>query len=209
MPKLPLTPGLPLRPPAWPHLAKPVHVDVSQGRFRLRTAKVEDASAAVAAWMSDPVVIAGLNGTGQPMSLEQLRGYIAGFDNIRKNLTIIRSVGDERPIGFLMFDIEPRHKIGTFHILIGDRRERVGEASYTAVRLVLKHLFETRGVEKVLIEPLSRNRAVVMYCDWLGFRLEGILKSHRLDSRTDARLDQHVFGMTKEEYANWPNRIGR
>ncbi len=206
MPKLPQKPGLPFRPATLPQVAKPLLVDIDNGRFRLRTAKSADATGEMAAWMSDPVVVSGLNGTGQPMSVDQLRGYFSGFDNIRKNLTIIRTVKGDQPIGLLMFDIEPRHLIGTFHILIGSKPHRVGEASYVAVRLLLKHLFETRSVEKVCMEPLSRNKAVVAYCEWFGFRLEGILKSHRLDSRTGERLDQHVFGMTKEEYAVWRTR---
>ncbi len=189
-----------------PQVAKPVLVDVSNGKYGLRTAVTADATTDIAAWMSDPVVISGLNGTGQVMSIEQLRGYISGFDNVRKNLVFIRTVVDSRPIGMVMFDIEPRHKIGSFHILIGSKAHRIGEASYVAVRLLLRHMFEKRGVEKVSIEPLSRNAAVVQYCEWLGFRLEGILKSHRADSQTGARLDQHVFGMTKDEYRIWDKK---
>ena len=189
-----------------PQAAKPVFVDVNNGKYGLRTATSKDATPDVAAWMSDPVVISGLNGSGQVMSLDQLRGYIAGFDNIRKNLTVIRTVADDRPIGLLMFDIEPRHKIGSFHIVIGSKAHRIGEASYVAVRLLLQHMFEKRGVEKVSIEPLSRNRAVVQYCEWLGFHLEGVLKSHRADSQTGARLDQHVFGMTSDEYRTWDKK---
>lgn len=204
MPKLPQKSGLPSMPA--PQAAKPVFVDVNNGKYGLRTATSKDATPDVAAWMSDPVVISGLNGSGQVMSLDQLRGYIAGFDNIRKNLTVIRTVADDRPIGLLMFDIEPRHKIGSFHIVIGSKAHRIGEASYVAVRLLLQHMFEKRGVEKVSIEPLSRNRAVVQYCEWLGFRLEGVLKSHRADSQTGARLDQHVFGMTRDEYRNWDKK---
>lgn len=204
MPKLPQKSGLPVLPAL--QAEKPVFVDVSNGKYSLRTATAKDASAEIAAWMSDPVVISGLNGTGQAMSLDQLRGYISGFDNVRKNLVMIRTIADDRPIGMIMFDSEPRHKIGSFHILIGSKPHRIGEASYVAVRLLLKHLFEKRGVEKVSIEPLSRNRAVVQYCEWLGFRLEGILKSHRADSQTGARLGQHVFGMTRDEYRIWDKR---
>ena len=38
-------------------------------------AKPAEATAEIAAWMSDPVVVSGLNGTGQPMSVDQLRAY--------------------------------------------------------------------------------------------------------------------------------------
>ena len=203
MSKLPYAPVYSMNMVLQPPSPKAVFLDASDGRYRLRTAKVEDATAEIASWMSDPVVVTGLNGTGKAMSVDQLRSYISGFDNVRKNLAIICTVADNRPIGFLMFDVEPRHRIGSFHILIGSRKDRIGEASYVAIRLALRHMFEVRGVEKVSIEPLSRNRAVVQYCEWLGFRLEGVLKSHRVSSTSNERLDQHVFGMTKSEYLAW------
>lgn len=204
MPKLPIKHERP-RPTVLAQ-GKPVFVDVSNGKYRLRTAALTDARADVAAWLSDSLVVSALNGTGQAMTPDQLGSYISGFDNMRKNLVLVRTVAGDVPIGLIMFDIEPRHKIGSFHIFIGTKARRVGEASYAAVRLVLRHMFEQRGVAKVCVEPLSRNRAAVRSCEWLGFTLEGVLRSHRLDTKTGERLDQHVFAITRTEYEVWNHK---
>ena len=198
---------LPVRPFADAQLPK--RFDIKSGQFRFRTAQASDASDDIAAWMAIPSIVDGLNMSGQQMNANQLRGWIGGFDNIRRNLVLILTAGENVPAGFLMFDVEPRHRIGSFHLMIAHGEHRIDGGGLAGGRIALEHLFEARGVGKVSMEPLSRNRTVIQSCEWLGFRLEGLLKSHRLDIRTGERLDQHIFGMTKEEYHVWPWRIAR
>lgn len=204
MPKLPLKPVTGLRPPFPAHGMKRI-VSIN-GRFRMRTAQTSDACPEVALWMSDPRVVDGLNMTGQAMTVDQLRDWIAGFDNVRKNLVAIRTAHGDAPVGFVMFDIDPRHLTGSFHILIGAAEFRRGEAALAATKFALKQIFDERKAGKVTIEPLSRNAIAVRACELMGFRLEGVLKEHRLDSRSGIRLDQHVFGITRDEYRDWPWR---
>lgn len=205
MPKLPQKPQATNLPPNMVQL--PVRFDMTDNGYRLRTARPDDSTQEMADWLADPAVAFGLNGARQTMSASQMRAYIAGFDNVRKNLAVIRTIAGDRAIGLVMFDIEPRHKIGSFHMLVGSARDRAGLAGLAALRMVLKQMFTARSVEKVVMEPLSRNRGVIALCGWLGFRLEGILKQHRVDSLSGERLDQHIFGMTKLEYADWANRL--
>lgn len=207
MPKQPLKNSLPLRSVLSTSGPRPMHLDMVHGRIRIRTAQASDAVESMANWLSEPAVMAGLNGDGRTMTVPMLSGYIAGFDNVRKNLAVIHDTRNDTPIGILMFEIEPRHKIGSFHILIGERKNWLPERAYCAVRLILKHMFEKRGMEKVSIEPLSRNHLVVRICHRFGFRLEGVLLGHRADSKTGDRLDQHIFGMTRNEYMAWPHRL--
>lgn len=201
MPKLPLKPQLTFSPKTMAAVSKPFNMIV--GKYRFRTAFPTDADPEVAGWMSDLRVVDGLNMTGAAMDSGQLRAWIAGYDNVRKNLVMIRTLDKDQPVGFIMLDIEPRHRTGSFHLMIGSRAHRRGEAGLMAIKFALRYLFDKREVAKVTLEPLSRNQGAVKLCQWLGFRLEGVRAAQRLDLKSGERLDQHMFGMTQDEYADW------
>ena len=42
--------------------------------------------------------------------------------------------------------------------------------------------------------------AAIAICEKAGLRLEGILRSHRIDGRTGERLDQRIYGLLRSEY---------
>lgn len=155
----------------------------------------------VTRWLTDPVVAAGLNMSVGAMGLDSVRSYVGSFDNVRRNLLIIRTSSDE-PIGLIMVEIDPRHRNGSLHLIVGEPDRRNLQTSFEAVRLAIWHLFTERKLEKLIFEPLARNRAAVAACRLGMLRQEGELLSHRLDAKTGERLDQFIFALTLDDFKN-------
>jgi RimJ/RimL family protein N-acetyltransferase len=196
MPKMPNA-GLPrpfLRPSA-----QPVHLDRTGGNCSVRTVKPADISESQTRWLNDPVVRAGLNVSGPAMNVDGLRRYVAAFDNINRNLIGVWT-GEGVLAGFVMLEIDQRHKRGSVHTIIGDKQNRRLGLAAEAVRLVAWHCFLERKLGKLTFEPLANNEAAVAACRAGRLRQEGHLVAHRLNERTGERLDQLVFGLTDEEF---------
>jgi RimJ/RimL family protein N-acetyltransferase len=199
MPKMPSS-----RPPLMTPLAaqklKPVFVDKREGKVRLKTMVPADVTPEVARWLTDPAVMEGLNAPKEAMGLDAFRAYVASFDQLRRNLMLVTLLPDDRPIGLLFLEIDLRHKTGSLHFTIGDESDRGLGIAAMATILALRSFFLDRVMEKLTFQPLERNRTAIAICEKYELRLEGILTSHRIDGRTGERLDQRVYGMTRQEY---------
>lgn len=207
MPKMPERRGsVPIRAAAL--APSPVRMRLADSLVTLETATPADATPRMAEWLADPAAADGLNVTAGTPSLEEFRRYIAAFDNVRRNLAVIRLADSRKAVGLVMFDIDPRHRLASFHVLIGEKAARTGLVAVSVANLLVPYLFTRRNVEKVTIEPLARNRAAVRLCERFGYRKEGVLKAQRRDSRTGERLDQLVFGVTREEFDAWQSSGG-
>ena len=176
----------------------PVLVDRAGDQCRVRTLTPRDVSDSQLGWLNDPVVRSGLNIGGPALNLQDFRRYAASFDNIRRNLVGIWV--ETRLVGLIMFEIDPRHKRGSVHVVIGERDHHRPRLATEAVRLVVWHCFLERKVGKLSFEPLASNKAAIFLCRAGKLRLEGRLVEHRLNERTGERLDQLVFAMTLEEF---------
>jgi RimJ/RimL family protein N-acetyltransferase len=205
MPKLPKPPGLHQRPiplvtPLVAARLKPVFVDCSSDRTLVRTLKPEEVTPEIAEWLTAPEVMEGLNAPRIAMGLDAFRAYVASFDNLKRNLVAIRRKSDDAPLGLMMLETDLRHKIGSLHIVIGDAESRNSGLAIDSVTIMVRHFFFDRKMEKLTFQPLARNSRAVEVCRSSGLVLEGTLRSHRIDGRTGERLDQMVFGLTREEF---------
>ena len=60
----------------------------------------------------------------------------------------------------------------------------IAASASEAIRTVLQHLFETRGVSRVVIDPEPSNRRAIRAYEKAGFRLDGIIRRHmKIDDR--------------------------
>lgn len=201
MPKIPQRrPAMPLSSPLAAAGLKQVFVDRANDRVRLLTLKPEHVTPEIAEWLTDPAVMEGINAPRQAMGLEAFRAYVASFDNLRRNLMTVRMKEDDRPVGLLLLEVDLRHKVGSMHICIGSPGDRGLSIAYAASALLVRHAFTERNLEKLTFQPLERNVAAIAACERYGLKLEGILRSHRIDGRTGERLDQRVYGLTLEEF---------
>jgi RimJ/RimL family protein N-acetyltransferase len=201
MPKMPQTPRKPhLVTPLAAMKLKPVFVDRVGKLVRLRTLGPGEVTPEIADWLTDPAIMEGLNAPRRAMGLDAFRVYVGSFDNLRRNLMAIRDADDDTPLGLLFLDVDLRHKLGSAHIVIGKDEHRRMDVIYDATRVLMWHFFTERKLEKLTFAPLSRNRAAVAACRVGMLRLEGELKSHRIDGRTGERVDQMLFAMTLDEF---------
>ena len=179
---------------------KPVTVDKREGKVRLKTMVPADVTPEVARWLTDPAVMEGLNAPKEAMGLDAFRAYVASFDQLRRNLMLVTLQPDDRPVGLLFLEIDLRHKIGSLHFIIGEEGERGNGLATAACIMAIKNFFIDRGMEKLTFQPLERNETAIAVCEKYRLRLEGIMRSHRIDGRTGERLDQRVYGLTKTEF---------
>ncbi|MBW3096662.1 GNAT family N-acetyltransferase [Pseudohoeflea coraliihabitans] len=189
-----------IRPPLAAQRLKPVFIDRWSDKLRLRTLKPSEVTPVIEEWLTAPEIMEGVNAPRAAMGTEAFRAYVASFDNIRRNLVAIRNRSDDAPLGLMMLELDLRHKVGALHVVIGEADHRNLSTTINAVRIMVRYFFIERKMEKLTFQPLARNRAAVAACTFAMLTLEGTLRSHRIDGRTGERLDQMVFGMTREEY---------
>lgn len=197
MPKMP-QPGASVPMPLVRRRREPVLVDKAWGGIRIVTLKPDMVTRTIAAWLTDPAVMEGLNAPKQGDQLEAFRAYVAHFDNVARNLMLI--VEGEEPRGLIFLEIDPRHKTGSLHAIIGEEDHRGRGVAPMAAIAASKHAFDDRKIEKLTYMPLERNEAAIAICEASNLKLEGILREHRIDGRTGERLDQRVYGLTRKEY---------
>ncbi|MER9844156.1 acetyltransferase [Mesorhizobium australicum] len=184
--------------PISPSGPKPILVDRAGEMCRLRTFRPSEVDERSAKWLLDPAVAAGLNMPAS-IGIDAFRSYVASFDNFSRNLMAVRTL-DNEAIGLVMVDIDMRHRLGSLHLIIGEKEERRLQISIEAITLAVWHLFMERKLEKLTFEPLARNRAAVAGCRFGMLRQEAELLSHRLDARSGQRLDQLIFAVTLAEF---------
>ncbi len=197
MPKMP-RPGQQTPMPLVRRRREPVIVDTIWAGVRIVTLKPEMVTPKIAAWLTDPAVMEGLNAPKQGDQLEAFRVYVGHFDNFARNMMLILE-GDD-PRGLIFLEIDPRHKTGSLHAIIGEEDARGRGVAPMAAIAASKHAFDDRKIEKLTYMPLERNEVAIAICEASNLKLEGILREHRIDGRTGERLDQRVYGLTRKEY---------
>ncbi|UDL87501.1 GNAT family N-acetyltransferase [Mesorhizobium sp. PAMC28654] len=204
MPKMPQqgarSPLPPLVTPLAAQRLKPVFVDRWSDKVRIRTLKPSEMTNEIAEWLTDPAVMEGLNAPQKAMGLEAFRAYVGSFDNLKRNLMTILRQADDVPLGLAVMEVDLRHRLGSLHLIVGDPENRGRNIAFDASVVLLRHFFRERKLEKITFQPLARNKAAIAVCERSGLRLEGTLRSHRIDGRTGKRLDQMLYALTLEEY---------
>jgi RimJ/RimL family protein N-acetyltransferase len=200
MPKMPQPGAKPLITPLAAQGLRPVLVDRWSDRIRIRTLRPPEVTTGIAAWLTDPAVMEGLNAPQKVMGLDAFRTYVASFDNLKRNLMMILSRPDDQPLGLAVMEVDLRHRLGSLHLIIGNPEHRGKNVAFEASVVLLRHFFGERKLEKVTFQPLGRNTAAIAVCERFGLRLEGTLRAHRIDGRTGERLDQMLYALTLDEY---------
>ena len=168
-------------------------------RFYLRTLRPSDASARWIGWFADPEVMTPLNVKTVQMSLQELQAHIARHDQAKRLLIGIFERSTDLHIGYYKIDIDSRHRLASVNVIIGDKdywgRKVVNETRAA----ILDYLFKERNIAKAVGMPPARNFPSIFNYHAQGWRLEGILKSHR-ESIRSGRIDQLQFGLNKEDW---------
>jgi len=185
--------GLPLPP-------RPSVGRLDTVRFYLRSLVPADAHARWIGWLADPEVMHPVNTPTRELSLSALQAHIAK-QNPRKRLLVgIFDRTNDLHIGYYRIDLDEQHRLAVFNLIVGDKDywgRRVVNETRAAL---LDYLFRKRDIAKAVGMPPARNFPSVFNYREQGWRLEGTLKEHRQSLVGGGRIDQLVFGMTKEDW---------
>lgn len=198
MASMPRLPSGQIKVPLQPQ-RRPILVDVTSGKYRLKSLKAEDVRTDWLDWISDPAVMEGLNAATRRMTLDEMRAYVARFDHIVRSLVGIFDGRSDALVGLVMVEADLRHQLASVHLLVGNKRFWGRGAAIAAGEAIVRHCFDARSLEKVIFCPLADNQPAIAVCLYHRLRLEGIFRSHRAGPG-GKRLDQLQFAITREEY---------
>lgn len=170
---------------------------IDTNRFYLRLLTPDDASERWIAWLGDIEVMEPLNTRLRRPTIEQLRKHIAGYDQRDRLLIGIFDKANDLHIGIYQLDLDRRHGLATFSVLIGDKAYWGQRTVLETRAALLDRLFRRMEIEKALGLPMARNFPAVFNYRAQGWVLEGIFKDHRISAQRKGRLDQLQFGLTK------------
>lgn len=167
-------------------------------RYILRSLTPGDASGRWAEWLNDPVAARMLNARPRSFTLDELRAYIATFDQTTRLLLGIFDRATGQHIGIMVGEIvEEGHKIVP-SVLIGEAAyRRIGVMSELG-DAIHGHVFETLAFEAALAYVLPRNDAVIALLEWRGWKRVGVVPGAKVSVTTGEPLDLLVYEMTRE-----------
>lgn len=163
-------------------LPDPTDHDPIQGpRLRLRPITPDDLPDLLR-WLHDPEVVKFYG--PPPPDLAAVRGEYMEPCRAPHWTFIIDDGG--RPIGEIQYaeDFAGEPWSAGIDIFIGNPDARNCGLGTEAVRTLLQYLFETKGLNRVSIDPTPSNRRAIRAYEKAGFRLDGVLRRHmRVDGR--------------------------
>jgi RimJ/RimL family protein N-acetyltransferase len=175
-------------------------VELETERFRLRSLRPADASDRWLGWGKDPDVMGPLNALPRALTRQDLANYIAGFDNNTRYLIGVFEKGSDLHLGFYTITIDPRHRVATFDVVVGDKSWWGKGIVTEAGAALLDYFFEHRQIEKVCGYTLARNFPAILNLKKGGWRHEGTLRGQCKSVLDGSRLDQYQFGLLRDEW---------
>jgi RimJ/RimL family protein N-acetyltransferase len=173
----------------------PVHLTTE--RFVLRSLTASDISDRWGGWSDDKEIVTPLNIAQRLMTKDDLRRYVARFDNENSFLIGVFTKAMTLHIGFFVIDVNRLHATASFNLVIGDKSYWGKGVVNEARAALLDEFFDNRGIEKAYGTPLARNHPAVFNYKAQGWKLEGIQIGQCRSVTDGSRLDQYHFGMLR------------
>lgn len=148
----------------------------------------------VLAWRNHPDIRRYMFSQHEISQSEHLAWYERGRDDPSRIFLIAES--EEEPFGYVSFSLDSSLSVGTWGFYV-----RPGAPAGSGVKLcsaALDYAFEQAGLNKVFDKTLSYNQRAINLHLKLGFKEEGILRSHFFDGV--AHHDIHCFGILRPEW---------
>lgn len=174
---------------------RPVHLTTE--RFVLRSLSASDISDRWGGWSDDRDIVTPLNIAQRRMTKDDLRRYVARFDNENSYLIGVFTKAMTLHIGFFVIDVNRVHGTASFNLVIGDKSYWGKGVVNEARAALLDEFFENRSIEKAYGTPLARNHPAVFNYKAQGWKLEGIHVGQCRSVTDGSRLDQYHFGMLR------------
>lgn len=169
-------------------------------RLIIRSMAREDVSADFISWLADPDVMVGLNLPRQRLTRAQAVRWVLGHNNINRFIILVIDKASEGAVGFFTMTVEGIHRTAETSVVIGNHEFWGKNVVVEARTALLDFLFDTLDMHKVIGRPHGRNFSSIFNYKAMGFTCEAVLRQHMRAVKGDARLDQLVFGILKEEW---------
>ncbi|HEY4254062.1 MAG TPA: GNAT family N-acetyltransferase [Roseomonas sp.] len=178
-----------------PRPAPPVML--TAGRYHLRNLTAADATPRFLAWLNSQEMLRGLNLTALNFTLEQLQGFLTGFDNLHGYLIGIFDSESDLLVGFYNIEVNLTHKVALISTGIGEKGFEGKGALWATNDVLLDYLYLERDIDKVSARILARNhRMLFNFKSSPSFYFEARLKDECLAPNGD-RVDILVFAALK------------
>lgn len=184
------------------------HEPIQGPRLRLRPLTPEDLPMLMR-WLADPEVREFYG--RPPESLAEAHDIYLVAEDAPCWRLVIEDRG--RPVGEIQYFhpyLNERWSAG-IDIFIGEPGDRNRGLGTEAVRTLLQHLFEVKGVNRVTIGPEPANRRAIRSYEKTGFQLDGVIRrSYKVDDRW---VDAVHMTILDDEWpaakAKWESETGR
>jgi len=175
----------------------PVYLETAH--YLVRSMRQEDVNEDYLAWTQDEEIMYGVNSAPGRMTMKDLHGYVAKFNNRNAFHFGIFLKDTGRLIGFYSVYWERRHNIAGTNVVVGDRSYWGKGVVLETRAAIIDFLFDRLKVAKIWGSPMARNIPSVFNYRAQGFKCEGVLRSHRVSPKGE-RLDQFMFGLLPEDW---------
>lgn len=168
-------------------------------RYIVRSMTPADVNEDYVRWTKDEEIMAGVNSAPKAMTLQDIRKYVANFNN-RTGFHLgifLKETG--RLIGFYSVYYDRRHALGSTNVVVGDKSHWGKGVVLETRAAIIDFLFDRLKVAKIWGSPVARNIPSVFNYKAQGFACEGILKRHRA-SPSGERVDQFMFALFPEDW---------
>ena len=167
--------------------------------FGLRKLNIEDANERYLSWIADPDVNCFLTVGKFPPTIEELKGFISGFEN------------NWNAIAFAIVDISNGKHIGnatinainwisgTAHLglMIGDKNYLGRDCAYIVWSMIIPYAFDILGLRRLYIGILEGNKEFLDAAQKLSLAEEGRWREHSLVK--GEYQDEIWFGVLKDD----------
>ena len=169
-------------------------------RFDLRSLTPDDVSEEYISWWNDPELQAGFGvaarGWGQEEALENLKR----FDNRNAFHIGLFQKTDNRLVGFFTINMDNTHKVSNANFLLGERALWGTDVLLEVKVHLMDFMFNALGCVKLETKVYGRNLPSIYSSKAMGFKPEGVLRSHKPGPDSQTRLDVYLFGLLREEW---------
>jgi diamine N-acetyltransferase len=130
-------------------------------------------------WRQDRDLVDGLGAPARYITEEVDHAWFE--DYLRRRGVDVRCAilvdGDTEPVGLVsLTGIDPVHRRGEFHLLIGRRDLHGRGLGSDAARQMLRHAFHDLNLHRVFLSVLSSNAAAIRVYEKAGFQREGLAR---------------------------------
>jgi RimJ/RimL family protein N-acetyltransferase len=152
-------------------------------------------------WRQDPSLSAGLGAPHRHIGIEVDERWFEAY-LLRRGTDVRCAICRDdapAPLGLVsLTGIDPVHKHGELHILLGDRASHGHGIGTEATRAMLSHGFRDLNLHRIYLFVLDSNAVARRMYEKAGFRHEGTLRDAVF--KNGAYEDVHLMGLLAPEF---------